>query len=76
TGMLVYHFNPAKPKENYLELRYCIIGNKYCAEKSCAQCTELPTLNCSGKHQTVDVFTFHFTSTFLHQFVHNVKLSN
>jgi AraC family transcriptional regulator len=32
--------------------------------------------NCSGKHQTVDVFTFILLQHFLHQFVHNVKLSN
>lgn len=76
TGMLVYHFNARKPEDNYLELRYCTTGNKYCAEKSCAQCVEIPTNNCSGKHQTIDVFAFHFTSTFLHQFVHNVKVSN
>lgn len=76
TGMLVYHYNEQKPKENYLELRYCTTGNRYCAERSCSECNELPTLNCKGKHQTVDVFTFHFTATFLHQFVHNVKLSN
>lgn len=76
TGMMVYHYNTQKPADNYLELRYCITGNRYCAEKNCGQCTELPTNNCSGKHQTVDVFTFHFTSTFLHQFVHNVKLNS
>ena len=76
TGMLVYHYDSKKPSENYLELRFCISGNKYCFEKSCAQCNELPTQNCSGKHDTVDVFSFHFSSTFLHQFVHNVKLSN
>src|SRR5512135_1063170 len=60
TGMLVYHYNSKKAEENFLELRFCISGNKYC----------------SGKHDTVDVFSFHFSSTFLHQFVHNVKLSN
>jgi AraC-like DNA-binding protein len=76
TGMLVYHYNQKKPKENFLELRYCTTGNKYCPEKSCSQCVHLPTMNCGGKQQTIDVFTFHFTSTFLHQFVHNVKLSN
>lgn len=76
TGMLVYHYDSKKPSENYLELRFCTSGNKYCFEKSCAQCNELPTQNCSGKHDTVDVFSFHFSSTFLHQFVHNVKLSN
>jgi AraC-like DNA-binding protein len=26
--------------------------------------------------RTVDVFSFHFTATFLHQFVHNVKTNN
>lgn len=76
TGMLVYHYNELKPKDNYLELRYCTTGNRYCSEKSCSQCTELPTLNCGGKKQTIDVFTFHFTATFLHQFVHNVKVNN
>jgi AraC-like DNA-binding protein len=75
TGMMVYHYNTKKPAENYMELRYCITGNRYCEERSCAQCDQLPTDNCRGKHQTVDVFTFHFTSGFLHQFVHNVKLS-
>jgi AraC family transcriptional regulator len=76
TGMMVYHYNDTKPKDNFLELRFCTTGNRYCAEKSCSQCAELPTQNCSGKQTTVDVFTFHFTSTFLNQFVHNVKLSN
>ena len=76
TGMLVYHYNATKPAENYLELRYCITGNRYCQEKSCAKCTELPTNNCSSKQQTIDTFSFHFTASFLNQFVHNVKLSN
>lgn len=76
TGMMVYHYNSKKPTENYLELRYCITGNRYCEEKSCAQCEQLPTQICGGKHQTVDVFTFHFTAGFLHQFVHNVKVNN
>ncbi|RFM29752.1 helix-turn-helix domain-containing protein [Deminuibacter soli] len=76
TGMLVYHYNDAVPEENFMELRYCISGNKYCFEKSCSQCKELPTQNCSGQHETVDVFSFHFSAAFLYQFVHNVKLSN
>lgn len=76
TGMLVYHYNSKRPEDNYLELRFCTTGNKYCPEKSCGNCAEIPTMNCSGKMQTVDVFNFHFTSTFLFQFVHNVKVSN
>ena len=76
TGMMVYHYNEKRPSENYLELRYCTTGNRYCSNKDCGQCKQLPTENCSGKFETVDVFTFHFTSTFLHQFTHNVKVSN
>jgi AraC-like DNA-binding protein len=76
TGMMVYHYNEKTPNENYLELRFCTTGNKYCPEKSCGYCNEKPTESCNGKLQTVDVFVFHFTSTFLHQFTHNVKLSN
>ena len=30
TGMLVYHYQPSRPQEQYLELRYCISGNRYC----------------------------------------------
>lgn len=76
TGMMVYHYNAKRPQDNYLELRFCTTGNRYCEERSCAQCNQLPTEMCNGKIKTVDVFTFHFTSTFLHQFTHNVKLSN
>jgi AraC-like DNA-binding protein len=75
TGMMVYHYH-TNPDKNYLELRYCSTGNRYCEEKNCSKCTESPTDNCKSKMLTVDVFTFHFTSTFLNQFTHNIKLSN
>jgi AraC-like DNA-binding protein len=76
TGMLVYHYSATTPEDNFLEMRYCTTGNKYCFDKSCTQCSEVPTQNCSGKHETIDVFSFHFSATFLNQFTHNVKLVN
>lgn len=76
TGMMVYHYHTNNPEKNYLELRYCSSGNRYCEEKSCAQCNQVPTRNCNGKLTTADVFTFHFTSSFLSQFTQNIKLSN
>lgn len=76
TGMMVYHYNETNPGDNYLELRFCTTGNKYCPEKSCSYCAQKPTDSCNGITPTVDVFVFHFTSTFLHQFTHNIKLSN
>ena len=27
TGMVVYHYKKNEPKENYLELRFCVSGN-------------------------------------------------
>jgi AraC family transcriptional regulator len=75
TGMLIYHYSAGQPKENYLELRFCISGNRFCENKVCGNCNQLPTEDCAGPHKTVDVFSFHFTSTFLHQFTHNVKLT-
>ena len=27
TGMMVYHYKKADPKENYLELKFCVTGN-------------------------------------------------
>ena len=75
TGMFVYHFNAAQPKDNFLELRFCISGNRFCENKECGNCNQLPTEDCAGPLRTVDVFSFHFTSTFLHQFLHNVKLT-
>ncbi|TDH26133.1 AraC family transcriptional regulator [Segetibacter sp. 3557_3] len=76
TGMMVYHYHQQKPEDNYLELRFCITGNKYCEEKGCTKCKQLPTDSCSGKTRTVDVFSFYFTQTFLSRFTQNVKLSN
>ncbi len=76
SGMLVYNFDKTKPRNNFLELRYCITGNRYCSQKNCLQCNELPAAGCSGSNETVDVFHFHFSSTFLHQFVHNLKVTS
>jgi hypothetical protein len=71
--MFVYHYNAEQPREHFLELRFCISGNRFCDNKICGNCNQLPTEECAGPLRTVDVFSFHFTSTFLHQFLHNVK---
>jgi AraC family transcriptional regulator len=76
TGMFIYHYNAKRPTDNFLELRFCISGNRYCENKLCGNCSQLPTEDCAGPLRTIDVFSFHFTSTFLNQFVHNVKLNN
>ncbi len=75
-GMMKYHYHINEPHKNYLELQYCITGNRYCEEENCTRCFELPADNCRGKVNTADVFSFYFTHTFLNQFTQNIKLNN
>jgi AraC family transcriptional regulator len=76
TGMIVYHYEAPNSEKNYLELHFCISGNRYCRNKDCGQCWLKPTEdNCHGDNKTLDIFSFHFNSNFLNQFVHNVKLT-
>ncbi len=75
SGMMLYHYDVKNPENNYIELRFCITGNRYCYERSCANCKDQPT-DCSGKQTTVDTFNFHFSNVFLSQFTNNTKLKN
>lgn len=71
TGMMVYHFRREEPKENYLELRFCISGNAYCKQKDieCDQCKLTSNRNCPERIETVDVMSFRFSTVHLSQFV-------
>lgn len=75
TGMLVYHYNKNNAEENFFELRFCITGNKYCVEKNCQACAASPNNNCKST-DAIDVFSFHFSASFLYQFVQNIKLTS
>ena len=75
SGMLVYHFEKNNAEDNFFELRFCISGNKYCSEKNCMACSEMNGQPCKS-HESLDVFSFHFSSLFLYQFVNNVKLAS
>ncbi len=74
-GMLVYNYNASVPEDNYLKLLFCVAGDRYCTEVDCMQCKASPKKNCAAANITIDVFSFHYSSLFLHQFVHNVKIS-
>lgn len=64
-GVLSYVVNKEERDDSYLQLNFCLTNNKSSSEK-----------NISSSSDTLDVFHFHFTSTFLNQFVQNVKLGN
>jgi AraC-like DNA-binding protein len=71
TGMMNYHYQPDNPKENYLELRFCLSGNVYCRKKDteCDMCQFGASKNCVERVDSLDVVSFRFSSSQLNQFV-------
>lgn len=49
TGMMVYHYHTNQPQKNYLELRYCITGNRYCEEKAVLSAVSYQQITAGGK---------------------------
>jgi AraC-like DNA-binding protein len=71
TGIMVYHYEKTSPKENYLELKFCISGNVYCRKKDteCDMCQYSASKNCVERVDSVDIVSFHFSPVHLGQFV-------
>ncbi len=71
TGMMVYHYEKTSPRENYLELKFCISGNVYCRKKDteCDMCQYSASKNCVERVDSVDVVSFRFSPVHLSQFV-------
>ena len=71
TGMMVYNYRKADPRENYFELRFCVAGNVYCKEKEteCDSCKLNASRSCAERIDTIDVLSFRFSPIHLSQFV-------
>jgi AraC family transcriptional regulator len=76
-GVFHYHYNASNPKQNFLELRFCSIGNMYCRrdERECNQCKAHASFNCEQKTESVDFLSFVFSSSLLEQFI-GLRTSN
>jgi AraC family transcriptional regulator len=71
-GAIHYHMDPSNPEKNHLELRFCVAGNMYCRQyNDDCRCKTHHSSSCDQKLQSVDIFSFSFTSTLLEQFVGN-----
>ncbi|MBS1563396.1 MAG: helix-turn-helix transcriptional regulator [Bacteroidetes bacterium] len=77
-GMMVYHYRKDSPKDNHLELRFCIAGNVYCRHKEteCDHCKVSGSRNCPERSESVDVVSFRFSPVHLSQFVRPDKLND
>lgn len=71
TGMIVYHYKKDTPKENHLELRFCVSGNVYCKQKDieCDLCKFNASRSCAERIESVDVVSFRFSPVHLSQFL-------
>lgn len=71
TGMMVYHYESSTPKDNYLELKFCVSGNVYCRKKDteCDMCQFGESKNCVERVDSIDVVSFRFSPVVLSQFV-------
>jgi AraC-like DNA-binding protein len=70
-AQLRYHYDASSSAKNYLELRFCLIGNMYCKKyrNECNQCMAHLSHNCEEKVESVDFISFAFTPKVLEQFV-------
>ncbi len=70
-GQLSYYYHPSQAEKNYLELRFCLVGNMYCKKfrYECDQCKANQSQNCEEKVESVDFISFAFSSQLLEQFV-------
>jgi AraC family transcriptional regulator len=70
-GQLKYHYHESNSHKNYLELRFCLVGNMYCKkyQNECNQCKAHLSHNCEEKIESVDFVSFAFSSKLLEQFL-------
>lgn len=78
TGMMVYHYKKESPKQNFLELKFCITGSAYCSRKDnqCGNCRNNMFKNCLNKVDTIDVLSFRFSNLHLSQFAKLSRTDN
>ena len=70
TGILEYHYKADNNAEKMLSLKFCVSGNVYCRQKQteCDYCKLNSTKSCSDKEESIDVLSFSFSPSYLHQF--------
>ena len=78
TGMIIYNYRKDEPRENFLELRFCVSGNVYCKQKQveCDLCKFNASKSCVERIDSIDVLSFRFSTVHLSQFVKPGKLND
>lgn len=74
-GLLIYHINATDHSKNYLEIRYCLSGNKYCDAAVCRTCED-SNINCTHHQESINLYSFRFYSNTLINFFQNPCLDD
>lgn len=71
TGMLTYRYEKGKQGEKYIELRFCISGNRYCGRLQCndGSCHETSSNDCDTSAESFALLSFRYTPAYLQQFI-------
>ncbi|MCU0335892.1 MAG: AraC family transcriptional regulator [Chitinophagaceae bacterium] len=70
-GMMDYTYVSPNHADNALELKFCVAGQAYCDNDECEEgvtCKKTGLDNCQETVETVDIYSFRFSSTYLKQF--------
>ena len=69
-AQLRYHYEPADPAKNFLQLRFCLVGNAYCKSfrNECNQCKAHLSRDCDARIESVDFVSVSFSQSLLRQF--------
>ncbi len=70
-GQMHYHYEAAASEKNFLELRFCLVGNMYCRkyQNECSQCRTHLSALCNEKIGSIDFISLRFSSNHLEQFL-------
>jgi AraC-like DNA-binding protein len=69
-AQLVYHYGDSVSREQYVQLKFCMVTNEYCNEKqqNCDFCKQRSSAHCSEIVPTVDFINIQFSANHLKQF--------
>ncbi len=74
-GLLIYSTHPTDKSKNYLEIRYCLLGNKYCDAEVCHYCADSNKI-CTHHQESINLYSFRFTANTLIQFFQQPNLDD
>jgi AraC-like DNA-binding protein len=68
-GAFIYHYRSGSVNSRYLELRFCLTGNKYCDQPGCGSGSCKEQKKGCREQETIDFISVRYTPAYLRPFV-------